>query len=381
MWVEEILGRAARRPNFGGGGAGWGCVECGDVSPHSTVQDDEYRMNAIVFDHVSKRYAEAGAPAVDDVSLEIPAGKIVVILGTSGSGKTTLMKMVNRLIEPSLGRVIVEGEDVQALPVNDLRRRIGYVIQHIGLFPHWTVAQNIATVPRILGWETRRIQQRVDELMDVVGLAPAEYRGRYPAQLSGGQQQRVGIARALAADPDILLMDEPFGAVDAITRARLQEEFLALQARTHKTVLFVTHDVEEALHLADKLVIMDRGRVIQYDTSFNIITQPANDFVAQLIGARHMMRLLRLVTVRNMLQPLQPGTAVAADDTLSLDDSMSDALTRLLRSAHDALPVTDAEGNLVGQADLAAVRAHLRHAAPARPGNLMPASDPLPAER
>ena len=335
-------------------------------------------MNAIVFDHVSKRYA---TPAVDDVCLEVPAGQTVVILGTSGSGKTTLMKMVNRLIELSSGRVIVDGQDVQTLPVNDLRRRTGYVIQHIGLFPHWTVAQNIATVPRILGWETRRIQQRVDELMDVVGLAPAEYRGRYPAQLSGGQQQRVGIARALAADPDILLMDEPFGAVDAITRARLQEEFLALQARTHKTVLFVTHGVEEALHLADKLVIMDRGRVIQYDTSFNIITQPANDFVAELIGARHMMRLLRLVTVRNMLQPLQPGTAAQADDTLSLDDSMSDALTRLLRSAHDALPVTDAEGNLVGQADLAAVRAHLRHAAPARPGNLMPASDPLPAER
>lgn len=316
--------------------------------------------NAIVFEQATKRFRSAALPAVDGVSLQIPAGKTVVILGASGSGKTTLMKMVNRLIEPSAGRVIVEGQDVQTLPVNDLRRRIGYVIQHIGLFPHWTVARNIATVPSILGWDTPRIERRVDELMALVGLPPAEFRTRFPAQLSGGQQQRVGIARALAANPDILLMDEPFGAVDAITRARLQDEFLALQQRTHKTALFVTHDVEEALHLADLLVVMDGGRVVQFASSFEVITQPANAFVAQLIGAHHMMRLLRLVTVRNVLQPLQPETLAQADDRLLLDDALSDALAQLLRSSRDALPVLDAQGTAVGQVELTAVRAHLR---------------------
>lgn len=317
-------------------------------------------MDAIVFDHISKVYPGASAPAVDDVSLTIPAGMTAVILGTSGSGKTTLMKMVNRLYEPTSGRIFVEGADICALEATDLRRRIGYVIQQIGLFPHWTVAQNVGTVPGILGWPRDRVTARVDELLALVGLPPAEYRGRYPSQLSGGQQQRVGIARALAADPDIMLMDEPFGAVDAITRGRLQDEFLTLQQRAHKTVLFVTHDVEEALHLADRLIVMDSGRVLQYDTPFNVIAHPANEFVAELIGAADMMRLLRLVTVRHVLQPLRPETAARRADAVPIDASMRDVLSALLRAGCDALPVVDAEGRLVGEADLTAVRAQLR---------------------
>lgn len=317
-------------------------------------------MNAIVFDHVRKMYPGAAMAAVDDVSLDVPDGQVLVLLGTSGSGKTTLLKMVNRLVEPTGGRIVVEGMEVHALPVTELRRRIGYVIQQIGLFPHWTVAQNVATVPRILNWERSRIEQRVDDLLDLVGLPPAMYRRRYPAQLSGGQQQRVGIARALAADPDILLMDEPFGAVDAITRARLQEEFLALQERTHKTVLFVTHDVEEALRLADRLVVMDEGRVLQYGTPFDVISQPVNRFVAELVGASHVMRLLGLITVRHVVHPLPAGSSLSHDEVLRLDDSMSDALAVLLRSAHEALPVVDGHGQVVGQVTLEDVRGHLR---------------------
>ena len=317
-------------------------------------------MNAIVFDHVRKTYPGAAMAAVDDVSLDVPDGQVLVLLGTSGSGKTTLLKMVNRLVEPTGGRIVVEGMEVHALPVTELRRRIGYVIQQIGLFPHWTVAQNVATVPRILNWERSRIEQRVDDLLDLVGLPPAMYRRRYPAQLSGGQQQRVGIARALAADPDILLMDEPFGAVDAITRARLQEEFLALQERTHKTVLFVTHDVEEALRLADRLVVMDEGRVLQYGTPFDVISQPVNRCVAELVGASHVMRRLGLRTVRHVVHPLPAGSSLSHDEVLRLDDSMSDALAVLLRSAHEARPVVDGHGQVVGQVTLEDVRGHLR---------------------
>jgi osmoprotectant transport system ATP-binding protein len=327
-------------------------------------------MDSIVFDHVTKVYpparsAQLGrtgatAAAVDDVSLEIPAGRIVVILGTSGAGKTTLLKMVNRLLEPTAGRLFVEGIEVHDLSPDALRRRIGYVIQQIGLFPHWTVAQNVATVPRLLGWDKRRIAERVDALLDLLGLPPAEYRHRYPNQLSGGQQQRVGIARALAADPGIMLMDEPFGAVDAVTRGCLQAEFLAIQNRTHKTVLFVTHDVEEALRLADRLVVMDAGRVVQVDTPFNVIARPANTFVAGLVGAGDVTRLLRLVTVRSALRPLDPEVANRGLDPLGLDDSLRDALARLLQLGVDALPVADGEGRLVGQVDLQGVREQLR---------------------
>jgi osmoprotectant transport system ATP-binding protein len=240
---------------------------------------------------------------------------------------------------------------------------MGYVIQQIGLFPHWNVAQNVATVPRLLGWEGRRIDARVDALLDLLGLPPGEYRKRYPGQLSGGQQQRVGIARALAADPDILLMDEPFGALDAVTRGCLQEEFRTIQDRTCKTVLFVTHDVEEALRLADRLVVMDSGRVVQYDTPFNVLARPANPFVSELVGAGDAMRLLRLVTVAAALRPLQPQAAASGLDALRFDDSLRDALSRMLRTGLDALPVADGDGRLVGQVDLQSVREQLRHPA------------------
>jgi len=316
-------------------------------------------MDAIVFEHVSKRFPDATALAVDDVTLGIPAGNTVVILGASGSGKTTLLKMVNRLFEPTSGRILVEGSEVHEHEPTELRRRIGYVIQQIGLFPHWTVAQNIGTVPQIMGWHRERIAARVDELMWLVRMNPAEFRDRYPGQLSGGQQQRVGIARALAANPEILLMDEPFGAVDAITRRQLQSEFLELQRRTHKTVLFVTHDVDEALHLADRLVVMSAGRVLQYDTPLNVIAHPADDFVAELIGADDMLRGLRLVTVRNVLQPLRPETQTSCTEEISADASMRDVLTALLRTGCDALPVVDGDGTLIGEAGLEAVRTQL----------------------
>lgn len=328
------------------------------------MHPEDGQTSAIVFDRVSKLYPGAAAPAVDNVSLEAPRGEVVIILGTSGSGKTTLLKMVNRLYEPTAGQIFVEGTEIHALPAVELRRRIGYVIQQIGLFPHWMVADNVATVPRILRWPADRTNKRVDELLALVGLPPEEYRRRYPSQLSGGQQQRVGIARALAADPEILLMDEPFGAVDAITRGRLQEEFLALQARTHKTVLFVTHDVEEALRLADRLIIMDAGRVVQYDTPFNVITRPANEFVARLIGAEDVMRLLRLVSVRNVLEPVQAGgplpPGAPAGPQVRVDDSMEDVLTQLLRSEKGVLPVVDGGDQVIGQVSLAAVRERLR---------------------
>ncbi|MFZ6019635.1 MAG: ABC transporter ATP-binding protein, partial [Chloroflexota bacterium] len=216
-------------------------------------------MSAIKFVNVSKQYPGTPAPAVDNITLEIPEGSIVVLLGPSGCGKTTLLKMVNRLHEPTAGKILLDGVDIQSIPINQLRRNIGYVIQQVGLFPHLTIAKNIAVVPELLGWERQRINQRVDELLDLIHL-PLDYRNRYPAQLSGGQQQRVGLARALAADPQVMLMDEPFGAIDAITRASLQDQLLELQRRLKKTILFVTHDVEEALKIADEIIVLEKGR-------------------------------------------------------------------------------------------------------------------------
>lgn len=238
---------------------------------------------AVEFKNVTKKFAGAGANAVDHVSFQVEKGELVTILGTSGCGKTTLMKMINRLYDPTSGEIEVLGEGIAKTDPVLLRRKIGYVIQQIGLFPHMTVAKNIATVPDILKWDKEKTDQRIEELLKLVNLDPEEYKNRYPAQLSGGQQQRVGLARALAADPQIMLLDEPFGAIDAINRSNLQDELLAIHRRSGKTFLFVTHDVTEALKLGTKVMIMDRGRIQQFDTPREVLDHPANDYVASLM--------------------------------------------------------------------------------------------------
>lgn len=238
---------------------------------------------AIEFKQVTKTYPKASGHAVNDVSARIYNGEFIAILGSSGSGKTTLLKMVNRLIDPTSGTIEVLGNNIQQQDPVQLRRNIGYVIQQIGLFPHMTIKENIAVVLRLLKWDTSRINQRVDELMTLVHLEPEEYRNRYPSQLSGGQQQRVGLARALASNPSIMLLDEPFGALDAITRISLQEELILIHQQSQKTFLFVTHDINEAFRLATRVMIMDEGKIQQFDTPQNIIKQPANEFVEKLI--------------------------------------------------------------------------------------------------
>jgi len=240
---------------------------------------------AIEFKNVSKTFKGAGYPAVNDVSLTVNEGEFVTILGSSGCGKTTLLKMVNRLYEPDSGSIILFGEDISNVDVVKVRRRIGYVIQQIGLFPHYTVGDNIATVPKLLQWDKAKIDARVIELLTLVGLEPKEFRDRYPAQLSGGQQQRVGLARALAVDPKIMLMDEPFGAVDSITREKLQDELVRLHKETGKTFLFVTHDIEEAFKLGDRVIIMNEGTIRQFGTPEAIIRHPADPFVASLVNS------------------------------------------------------------------------------------------------
>ena len=240
---------------------------------------------AIEFKNVCKRFPGASYRAVDDVSLTVNEGEFVTILGSSGCGKTTLLKMINRLYEPDSGSIVLFGEDVSTVDVVKVRRRIGYVIQQIGLFPHLTVGENVATVPKLLKWDKTRIDARVDVLLTLVGLKPEEFRGRFPAQLSGGQQQRVGLARALAVDPKIMLMDEPFGAVDSITREKLQEELLRLHRETGKTFLLVTHDIEEAFKLGDRVMIMNEGKLLQLDTPEAIIRRPADPFVQSLVDS------------------------------------------------------------------------------------------------
>ena len=261
------------------------------------------RTGAVVaLEHLSKRFGPPGTPlAVDDLTLTIAAGEICVLVGPSGCGKTTTMKMINRLIEPTSGRVTIDGEDVMALPAVELRRRIGYVIQQVGLFPHMTVADNVAVVPRLLRWPDARVRERSRELLELVGLDPATYAGRYPAALSGGERQRVGVARALAADPPVMLMDEPFGAVDPILRDRLQNEFLRLQAKVRKTIVFVTHDVDEAIKMADRIAILRRGGVLaQYDTPDTILSAPASEFVEHFVGADRGLKRLSLGRVSDL---------------------------------------------------------------------------------
>ena len=255
----------------------------------------------ILLDGVSKQYDPKAAPAVDDITLEIAAGQIVMLVGPSGCGKTTTMKMINRLIEPTSGRIFIGDDDVTHRNADELRRHIGYVIQGAGLFPHLTVRDNIAIVPRLLKWDRKRTASRIDELLELVNLEPGQYRDRYPRELSGGQQQRIGVARALAADPSVLLMDEPFGAVDPITRQRLQDELLRLQDELRKTIVFVTHDFDEAVKLGDKIAILQQGsRIVQYDTPEEILANPADDFVRGFVGHGAALKQLTLTRVRDV---------------------------------------------------------------------------------
>ncbi|HEX2114783.1 MAG TPA: ABC transporter ATP-binding protein [Alphaproteobacteria bacterium] len=288
----------------------------------------------IELDALTKTFPGVPMPAVDRLSLDIPDGTTCVLIGPSGCGKTTTMRMINRLIEPSGGRIVLDGEDVTKIDPVSLRRRIGYVIQQIGLFPHMTIAANIATVPRLLGWEQAKTDARVDEMLNLVGLEPARFRSRFPRELSGGQRQRVGVARALAADPPVMLMDEPFGAIDPITRANLQNEFLRILRRLRKTVIFVTHDIDEAIKMGDRIAILKDGRLVQYGTPDEILSRPANDFVAEFVGADRALKRLNLVSVREVMEPGSAGSAV----TVPGETSLKDALALML--VHDVRELT-----------------------------------------
>jgi osmoprotectant transport system ATP-binding protein len=301
----------------------------------------------IEIEHLSKTFGSERA--VDDVSLTVADGEIVVVVGTSGSGKTTMLRMINRLIEPDGGRVLIDGQDTRARPAYALRREIGYVIQGHGLFPHRTVGQNIATVPMLLGWNKAKAGKRVDELLTLFGLDPATYRERLPSELSGGQQQRVGVARALAASPKVLLMDEPFGALDPIIRAKAQADLKAIQRRLKTTIVLVTHDMNEAILLGDRIAVMDQGRLLQYATPDEIVVRPATPFVGELLGTgERPFRLLSFRPVRDFLEPgYAAGTPIA--DTMTLRDALEEALW----TGRDAVPVADAQGTIVGRVTLA----------------------------
>ncbi len=356
----------------------------------------------IRFDGTTRRYGEVAA--VDGVSLEVRERELCVLVGPSGSGKSTLLRMVNRLIEPSAGAVSVRGRDVRELRPEALRRGIGYVIQSVGLFPHLDVAANVATVPRLLGWDRPRTEQRVDGMLSLVGLDPGRYRRRFPHELSGGEAQRVGVARALASDPPIVLMDEPFSAVDPLNRLRLQDEFLSIQRELRKTVLFVTHDVDEAIRLADRIAILRAGRLVQHDTPERILESPADPFVAAFVGADRALKRLSRFAVRDHARPAEPvridderairdaarerrflwiadeqGVLVGSLDTelanrcgeirscvsteniremaVTAEASLKEALSRMLGTSARTIPVVDAQFRLVGELSLRDVEA------------------------
>jgi osmoprotectant transport system ATP-binding protein len=307
---------------------------------------------------VSKRYAGQREPAIRDLSFTVPAGEVCVLVGPSGSGKTTAMRLINRMIPISGGDILLGGRSVLERDPRELRREIGYVIQQIGLFPHQTVGENIATVPRLLGWPKQRVRGRVRELLELIGLDPQEMDGRYPAQLSGGQRQRVGVARALAADPPLMLMDEPFGAIDPINRARLQDEFLRLQEQVRKTVVFVTHDIDEAIKMGDRIAILREGGVLaQYDTPREILMRPADDFVARFVGADRGLKRLALTTLAELklIEPNGHAEDWLADNVPSdgvarvpRETSVRDALSALLSAGGRPLAVVDGDDRVEG---------------------------------
>jgi osmoprotectant transport system ATP-binding protein len=299
---------------------------------------------------VSKRYEGQHEEAIHELSLIVPAGDVCVLVGPSGSGKTTTMRLINRMIALTSGDILLGGSSVLQREPRALRREIGYVIQQVGLFPHQTVAENVATVPRLLGWGSARVAARVQELLDLVGLDEGSMRDRYPAQLSGGQRQRVGVARALAADPPLMLMDEPFGAIDPINRARLQDEFLALQQKVRKTVVFVTHDIDEAIKVGDRIAILREGGVLaQYDTPAAILSRPADDFVARFVGADRALKRLALTTVAELDLVAPDGSADASDARrVAPTTSARDALSMLLLSGGEPLLVVDGDDRVKG---------------------------------
>ena len=352
----------------------------------------------IRLEHISKSYGDS--IAVDDLSIEINEGEVCVLIGPSGCGKTTTLRIINRLIEPTSGIVTINGQDTRALKPEQLRQSIGYAIQSVGLFPHMTVSANISVVPELLHWQKSRISHRVDELLALVGLNPAEYSQKYPNQLSGGEAQRVGVARALAADPPILLMDEPFGAVDPLTREKLQTQFVRIQQELKKIVILVTHDLDEAIRLADRIAIMEAGRLQQYDTPETILTKPANKFVHDFVGADRALKRLSLIRIENFVRPSAsvrcsasigeaesaigsgPSAWVVNDDgrlvgwvdrtsvsgadsveqaavavdreeiALTTSATLRDALSRMLGQGVRSIPVVDEAGRLIGEVEL-----------------------------
>lgn len=300
----------------------------------------------INMEHVTKRFAGNDIASVDDLSLVVPEGTTTALIGPSGCGKTTTMRMINRLIDPTEGRIIVNGEDVTKVDPVELRRHIGYVIQQVGLFPHMTIAQNIAAVPKLLGWDNPKIESRTEELLHLVGLDPSEMLKRYPRQLSGGQRQRIGVARALAADPPVLLMDEPFGAIDPIARARLQDEFRQILQRVRKTVVLVTHDLDEAIRLGDRIAIMKDGKIVQYDTPDAVLSHPVDAFVENFVGIDRAIKRLSLFTVSDAMNDDAPR---AGAHTVRRESSLRDALALMVAANSDVLAVVNDDGAVQGK--------------------------------
>ncbi|HEY3462781.1 MAG TPA: ABC transporter ATP-binding protein [Gaiellaceae bacterium] len=300
----------------------------------------------LVFDEATKVYPGREGAAVDHLSLIVPAGEICVLVGPSGGGKTTALKLVNRLIPLTSGYIRIDGKQIGDYDVTELRRSIGYVIQQVGLFPHMTIEGNIGTVPRLLGWDRKRIRERVGELLELVGLDPDSDRRRFPAELSGGQRQRVGLARALAANPSLMLMDEPFGAIDPIVRARLQDEFLRLQHELRKTVVFVTHDIDEAIKVGDRIAILrEGGRLAQYDTPQRILEHPVDDFVADFVGRDRALKALSLRTLGELELAPSSGDGLPR---LPAETNLRDALAVLIAEHREALVVVGADGDALG---------------------------------
>jgi len=310
----------------------------------------------IVLDDLRKRFPGSRAPAVDGVSLEVAASEICVLIGPSGCGKTTTMRMINRMIEPDAGRITIAGRDITGEDPVELRRGIGYVIQQVGLFPHQTIAENVATVPRLLGWPAARIAERVDTLLTLVRMDPTQYRDRFPRELSGGQKQRVGVARALAADPPVLLMDEPFGALDPLTRAALQDEFLRLLRELSKTIVFVTHDMDEALKLGTRIAVMREGRLVQYETPARLLAQPVDLFVESFVGGDRALKRLGLLRAGAHAQPIVVATDARR---IAAEASLRDALAVLLDADNRPLAVVDAAGAVQGALTIESIRSAL----------------------